>query len=68
MYFETKLIKNGVFDNLETKVERTYEPLANPPSTLKGKLSVIGPGIVVAAIFLLTLYESYEMVERRITN
>lgn len=49
MYFETKLIKNGVFDNLETKVERTYEPLANPPSTLKGKLSVIGPGIVVAA-------------------
>ncbi|WP_180271563.1 hypothetical protein [Fredinandcohnia onubensis] len=53
---------------METKVERTYEPLANPPSTLKGKLSVIGPGIVVAAIFLLTLYESYEMVERRITN
>ncbi|WP_232284513.1 Nramp family divalent metal transporter [Bacillus timonensis] len=36
-------------DDLETKVERTYETVVNPPSTLKGKLSYIGPGIVVAA-------------------
>lgn len=38
-----------MLDNLEPKVERTYESLANPPSSLKGKISFIGPGIIVAA-------------------